>query len=750
MNTTDLSKQLDAATEKAVQELSRDAQGSASQAPRSYRDIVELSGRTPTPVFSMYGLCFLLEFPLTDQRKKVRTMARAHYGCVTCTNRADKYVRFCCPGADGKPKPAFLSMDLSQADKQIFRDLRAFAVETCRGSPTVVLTTPDMFLPSQEGMGYDGSPFFHWTCGTPTHCTDPQSPEYLRFQTLKPYMQFIGTRVQQLLAPEATPSVKLMVAVLPRLERGDHWRSVLRWVQGLQTELATTYGGRAFDHLSDSEKAFMYVHALMTGRCEGPVHLDYKQAQNILDFLMFPSQDALIAEMDHRSDPAFYQRSALIRRLDKEGVTATHTISLTWGGSMGFPGLYPDDLDIHVLTPGGIEIYYGMKKCDGCTLDFDANISGGEAEPCENVSVRPGTFVIMVNNFTRRTVGPIPFEITCRQVGKPDVVYPGVWPADRRKDDKVTVCTHTFDADDSATGPAQMTGKSAGRTKAQDPDWQQRIGDLTCYLATLEDVQTHPGVKVTVIGEQVTGPVDPEVAGSAVSQSFLAMAGQAKDRAKADRAKDDRANADPTKAGKRYLSEACRSNPATIQDLVTLMEGGGHSLTIVPRDYIPGYLTKIQPTGSDPDVVMRCGGLAQCTYLKKYELPVQPVAGKPSTARFDESWFKPSDGAAPRSLGNVMVKAIVKIGPYYFFTLPDTKLPESQDFPLAGGFYPTDLRPDFHQHRERWTYFHSQLKPGVGAQGTPMIGTFLTSPEVVVYLDGVKLTISTAPEVSVA
>jgi uncharacterized protein YfaP (DUF2135 family) len=95
--------------------------------------------------------------------------------------------------------------------------------------------------------------------------------------------------------------------------------------------------------------------------------------------------------MDRRSDPQFYMVSQLNRRLAAEGVTSNHLIGLTWKDR--------DDLDLHVTTPSGSVIYYGNKAADGCRLDFDANVDKGEANPCENVSCKPGTFTVRVNNY---------------------------------------------------------------------------------------------------------------------------------------------------------------------------------------------------------------------------------------------------------------------------------------------------------------------------------------------------------------
>jgi len=63
---------------------------------------------------------------------------------------------------------------------------------------------------------------------------------------------------------------------------------------------------------------------------------------------------------------------------------------------------------------------------------------------------------------------------------------------------------------------------------------------------------------------------------------------------------------------------------------------------------------------------------------------------------------------------------------------------------LASGFYASDLSADFHAHRERWAFCHTQLKPSKpAARGAevPLVGAFVTGETAVVYLNGTKVTI---------
>lgn len=77
-----------------------------------------------------------------------------------------------------------------------------------------------------------------------------------------------------------------------------------------------------------------------------------------------------------------------------------------------------DDLDLHVKEPFGGHIYYGQKRGNsGGTLDIDMNAGGGASrDAVENViwtdrsKLRPGTYHVYVNQFSRRESIDVGFE----------------------------------------------------------------------------------------------------------------------------------------------------------------------------------------------------------------------------------------------------------------------------------------------------------------------------------------------------
>lgn len=94
--------------------------------------------------------------------------------------------------------------------------------------------------------------------------------------------------------------------------------------------------------------------------------------------------------------------STLMRVLSAAG--AGHgvvTISMLWQTS--------DDIDLHVITPTGNEIYYGNREADGGYLDVDMQVSSIVEEPVENIffeTALPGRYRVFIVNYSDRNPGP--------------------------------------------------------------------------------------------------------------------------------------------------------------------------------------------------------------------------------------------------------------------------------------------------------------------------------------------------------
>ncbi len=81
--------------------------------------------------------------------------------------------------------------------------------------------------------------------------------------------------------------------------------------------------------------------------------------------------------------------------------TGEITVSLLWDST--------DDVDLHISTPDGSEIYYGNRSAGGGELDIDANAGGNMMDnPVENIffpTPAAGTYSVWINDYSDRTDG---------------------------------------------------------------------------------------------------------------------------------------------------------------------------------------------------------------------------------------------------------------------------------------------------------------------------------------------------------
>ncbi len=97
------------------------------------------------------------------------------------------------------------------------------------------------------------------------------------------------------------------------------------------------------------------------------------------------------------------------------------TITLMWDSK--------DDLDLHVFTPDGSEIWHGNRSAQGGTLDIDANNAQNMKEhPIENVyfpNPESGEYWVYVYNYEDRTPGQSTNWIVRVQVGDEEEIFSG-------------------------------------------------------------------------------------------------------------------------------------------------------------------------------------------------------------------------------------------------------------------------------------------------------------------------------------
>ncbi len=119
-----------------------------------------------------------------------------------------------------------------------------------------------------------------------------------------------------------------------------------------------------------------------------------------------------------------------------------------------------NDLDLHVICPGGQGINYLHRSACGGRLDVDANgdVNVLTATPVENVyfnDPQPGRYRVVVDPYGMRVRPSTAFRVTIRRDGQPDEVITGL-ASNGRRNQVVTeiVVDRPADAGPGASGPA--------------------------------------------------------------------------------------------------------------------------------------------------------------------------------------------------------------------------------------------------------------------------------------------------------
>ena len=703
---------------------------------RSYGDFI--NDPTPVKVFGINGVKYYVRNSVNGD--KVRSLMLDHGKCQECYRRSKQLF-----GLNGPDGPCLLSNIRCEHDgckKGSLFKVREEVMKVNKEfiNPKVFMIEKDTFPPIKEGVDHETNlPYEHITV-IPSSFTSPEKANiYRSFMQDIPSFQ---SRLEKFSEQVAIDSIKILFQNLDRLQRPDHWRSVFKWVMEFQEHVKSMWKG-LIPHWPTNKvnRLHLTMFAITTGRVEVDgtvaIHKDFRQSNNLIDFMVYPSVELALREMDNRSDPNNYMVSQLARNMAKHKVESKWTISLVWDGK------YKDDMDLAVLwtvqvSPGTAHvkrdeslniterIYYGHKKYtirgmdnnDYTTiLDFDANASKAEAEPSENISCSPyGSYKIRVNNYSRKTYGAdIPFTVIIHQEGNENIIYERTWPHSRISGDFMNIVEHSFTP---VTSPELvMSTKAASRATAVNDEWTTHFGNPKSIVPNLSNLTIPVNVwdKKEVIDD--------------LNTSFMSMAV----------ATVEKNTQNSNKRRKVYLSEREEENfPDNISDLLVYMSQGSHTLSIDPRSYSPGYITEIKTNSS----VMK-GNYSLNHYKDKYQIPNKP--NENGNARFDHTWFK--SNTLPRS---VEVECIVSFGGIWFMVIDGLTLPvNNSDYPLCGGFHPGSLKASYHsKHNYQWTFCNTKILPEVTyddieGKNPPMIGTFLVSDEIEVVLDGRKIKVKT-------
>jgi len=682
---------------------------------RTYEEFI--NDTTPTKTFCVNGVHFFFDRK-NISRTCVTRATFAHGSCNCCTSRAKKYCFLI--GEDG---PAFLSniKDKNDGDPDgKVHNIRETIVNSIKDDPNsrvfgVHVVKSDSFPSINEGwetMDFDVGvdPFQHFTIHP-----DKFTPDDLATQVeplFAKYFAIIQTRLEKLTMTESVASTKIIYAELIRseskIERVDHWKSVFEWIMAVQVYCE----GIQYHTMNSRQKKFIEIFAITTGRYVSNdnecVHKDYHQSDNIVDFIVMSDIESIAMEMNTRSNPDNYMVSQLARRMTKEKITSKWTASLTWDGK------YKDDLDIHIkwaghLTPNASgHIFYGNKIAvvngHTCKLDFDANVSNGEKEPCENVSLCPGVFEILVDNYTRRTHNSdIPFTVVLHQEGMADTIIERTWTPERNCGNMMKITTHTFT--DVYTSGITISDKTINRVNALDGKWNELFGNPSSIIPSTRRWKNH--FETIQLSNKVVTP-------SSVNDAYMNMI-----------SRSSRLN------GKKFLSDHIKDKaPETLTALLVYVKNGNHEITCDPRSFAPGYVTQIQTNTMITREDYSCN-----TYNSKFNCPVKPVMGVMGNSRFDGTWFK-----SQSLFRSVDCNQFYKINGIWFMVLDDMCLGNEEEFPRSNGFYPTDLLSNVHDLRDRWAASNTIVN-SMSVSLDPMIGSFLTGKELEFTLNGSKIVV---------
>lgn len=646
--------------------------------------------------------------------QEVERIATQHFNCRTCTSRAHCLVTY-----GGPNGPLMFAGEVMPTLCPTINSLHQIAMQTCQGEQyTIELVKPDTFPKSAySGPGSQStSQWHHWTV-IPSHVTHPELVQRMT-QLWSKTQHSVIDRLGKFLCDGARDTMVIINQIIQsgQLVRPEYWTTVCAWVLGFQQKFPVNFG-----QMSSAMRDELCAYAMATGHAVGEVHYNFQTSENLLNFMVMTSEHAIATAMDKRSDPRTNQVSQLARAKASKGVVAKFGIGLIWDGKV-----YKDDLDLRIVTRRFGTVYFGMKELiyNGkvvAKLDFDAGISGTEAEPAENVSFNEEivgeTIQIWIDAYSHRTRGDVPCTIIITQQGLPDKVIDVVWPKDRRSHDYLHVATHVFTP---ITEPVvAMSETQARAVAAQDKEWNELFGVPTSTVATLDNLVSH-GVPVLMMPEyKAPEPATPE---SAMSEFAKLMVSARQPKTTAPN-------------GKQFLSQRMKVQPPTsLEELWRrFADKQCLSLSVHLQDFVPGLITQITVASAKALKTGTNTALALCHYEDKFQHPLKPV--KTGNARVDESWVPSSYDRTTQ------VTAIAKVDGKYFFVFNGAQLsPDDVAFPKSAGFYPQDLSNDGHKHRSKWAFLNTSIKPQMPANGSvPAIGAFLTSDTATVVIDGQKL-----------
>jgi hypothetical protein len=234
-------------------------------------------------------------------------------------------------------------------------------------------------------------------------------------------------------------------------------------------------GGDIFDELSRGGTSKIgHVEEITIDKFLGDVLPRARTVEVLMEPRLTGNLVSLIAPIDPTSERMFKWTNkiswsyngdladSIKERVKKAGgnVTGDLCCRLSWSNY--------DDLDLHMIEPGGQEIYFHNKRSrtGGC-LDVDMNAGTGQTrEPVENIfyadehTMREGVYQLFVHQFLGRETTDVGFEVEIDYKGQ---VWHFQYPKRLATKSKVLVTTFNYSHKQGVTGIDLPTSRGPGK-----------------------------------------------------------------------------------------------------------------------------------------------------------------------------------------------------------------------------------------------------------------------------------------------
>jgi hypothetical protein len=496
---------------------------------------------------------------------------------------------------------------------------------------------------------------------------------------------------------------------LPYISRQSHWESTLIWA----LNVAIKANNLMWDEINISDKIKIMIFAILTGNSENSIHYNFQKVENFLDFATDNLNDYnLIEEMNKRSDPNNYMVSRAAKALNSHCITAPMTITLCWNTK--------SDLDLHAYITDEFNIihhiYYGATivkdntlKVIG-TLDFDANYTKILKAPSENISIFiPSKLVrIIVVNYTNRDgKGPIPYDITIRRGGNESDIITSEWFPIHSNNEITITELQIYPEDLNINEEPKISITQVDKFIHKNESWLKDFGN---------PVSTIVNINLDEYNNKILYKTP-------TNDDFLSQFNHIINKNKYPHYEN-------------YI--------IILDDFIKFLRLGVYNNKIITfknfKDIVPAYVTKPETSVGNPKNIVSRNENSICVYYHQNELPMKQDSTKKSLARLDESWF-----CSNLISDSIKVLAFIEINNDIFCALDGLQLSNSDTFPLAGGFYGSDLLSEYHSHRSQYSCCHSLVKPKYEkvSNHIPLIGTILSSiTNIELIIDNQLFTIS--------